>query len=155
MCASSFPQGLLWENPPSSGPAHTRGDYIFYLALLGSIFLTNSRLMCNEPRKKPSQCMRESTTVIALCEQADRAPSLASATTQILFHPCRTICQYPGIYRSLILAGHRAERVCVCCECVFCVATHKDLLHFNTGGRRWGPCRNSCVQITLRINHAE
>lgn len=113
MCASSFPQGLLWENPPSSGPAHTRGDYIFYLSLLGSIFPANSRLMCNEPRKKPSQCMRESTTVIALCEHADRAPSFSSVTTQILFRPCRIICQYPGIYRPLILAGHRVECVCV------------------------------------------
>lgn len=155
MCASSFPQGLLWENPPSCGPAHTRGDYIFYLSLLGSIFPANSRLMCNEPRKKPSQCMKESTTVIALCEHADRASLLSSVTTQILFRPCRTICQYPGIYRPLILAGHRVECVCVCCECVFSVATHKDLLHFNTEGRRWGSCRNSSVQSALQINHAE
>lgn len=132
MCASSFPQGLLWENPPSCGPAHTRGDYIFYLSLLGSIFPANSRLMCNEPRKKPSQCMKESTTVIALCEHADRAPLLSSVTTQILFRPCRTICQYPGIYRPLILAGHRVE-------CVYVVSVYS----------LWPLTKTSCI-LTLR-----
>lgn len=94
---------------PLAQPTQTRGDYIFYLSLLGSIFPANSRLMCNGPREKPSQCTRESTTVIALCERADRAPpSLSGVTTRILFRPCRTICQYPGIYRPLILAGHRS-----------------------------------------------
>lgn len=87
--------------------------------------------MCNEPRKKPSQCMRESTTVIALCEHADRAPSLASATTQILFRPCRTICQYPGIYRPLILAGHR-QGVCLC----VCVVSVYSL---------WPLTKTSCI----------
>lgn len=54
MCANSFPQGLQQEKAPSTGTAHTWGDYIFYLSLLGSIFPANSRLGCNQPRKQPS-----------------------------------------------------------------------------------------------------
>lgn len=56
-------------------------------------------------------CVCVSTTVIPLCENADRAPSLSGITARILFPPCRNISQYLGIYRPLILAGHRLVRI--------------------------------------------
>lgn len=118
------------RKPPSSGTAHTWGDYIFYLSLLASIFPANSRLGCNQPRKKPSLCVCMSTTVIPLCEHADRAPSLSGITTQILFPPYRSISQYLGIYRPLILAGQRLA----CIPCGLSQSPHEPPA-FSSGGR--------------------
>lgn len=103
------------RKPPSSGTAHTWGDYIFYLSLLGSIFPANSRLGCNQPRKKPSLCVcvRALLLFLFVSMPIEHPLQRFRITTQILFLPYRNISKYVGTYRPLILAGQRLE--CIPC----------------------------------------
>ncbi len=114
MCANSFPPGLLRENlPPLVQPTHGEiTSFIYHFLALFFQQIPGWGAISQE-RNPPSVCVCEcvSTTVIPLCKNADRAPSLSGTTAQILFLPRRNVSQYLGIYGPPVLAGRRL--VCI------------------------------------------
>lgn len=123
-----------------------------HLLFITSWLYFSSKFQANVQRAKKETLPVYERERHCYCERPDRAPSLSGVTTQILFRPCRTICQYPGIYRPLTLAGHREE----CVRAVYSLTKTSSILTLGgEDGEGGGSCRNSSVQIALQINHAE
>lgn len=102
---------VRWEkNPPSAGPAHTHGEITSFIYHFSALFFQQIPGSCatGQERNPPSARERALLLLLFVSVQIEPPPpSLSGVTTRILFRPCRTICQYPGIYRPLILARHR------------------------------------------------